>query len=113
MVTNKHKTVSVDVEFIKEAYNEACSEWKQKLEEKFPTLFPNIFKPGNLVTNKNTGIVLLVTNPNGEEEENFSGVVINSGTEGYEVGHAADDWVREKVTQYNKKFNLAAILNIK
>jgi hypothetical protein len=38
--TNEEITeVTVDVEFVKQAHAEACSDWKQKIEKKFPDLF--------------------------------------------------------------------------
>lgn len=39
-VLSAPKTLQVDVEFIKEAHASACEWWKRKLEQKFPTVFP-------------------------------------------------------------------------
>jgi hypothetical protein len=38
--TNKEITeVTVDIEFVKQAHAAACSDWKQKIEKKFPKIF--------------------------------------------------------------------------
>jgi hypothetical protein len=36
----KKKTVEVDEDFVKKAYEAACSEWKDKIKEQFPDMFP-------------------------------------------------------------------------
>ncbi len=46
----KKETFEVDKEFILEAYKSACPNWKQKIKDKFPNVFENIFigaKPGD------------------------------------------------------------------
>jgi len=37
--SKKITEVTVDVEFVKQAHAEACSDWKQKIERKFPKIF--------------------------------------------------------------------------
>jgi hypothetical protein len=37
----KPSKIEVDADFIKEAHAAACSEWQEKLEEKFPQVFEN------------------------------------------------------------------------
>lgn len=41
----KPETYEVDEDFIRKAHSAACSEWKQKLEAKFPTVFVNPYMP--------------------------------------------------------------------
>ena len=42
------KTYNVDPAFIKEAHKAACSDWKKKIEKKFPELFkPTAYDFGN------------------------------------------------------------------
>ena len=43
-VTTSSKDMTVDAEFIKAAHAAACSEWKQKLEKKFPQVFSKPLK---------------------------------------------------------------------
>lgn len=37
---------NVSAEFIKQAHAAACSEWKKKIQEQFPSLFPTVFEFG-------------------------------------------------------------------
>jgi hypothetical protein len=45
---------TVDADFIKEAHKEASTEWKTKIEKKFPVLFPAKYKQGQRFINKGT-----------------------------------------------------------
>lgn len=45
LAEDKPETYEVDEDFIRKAHSAACSEWKQKLEAKFPTVFVNPYMP--------------------------------------------------------------------
>lgn len=77
--------IEVDEAFIKEAHKSACSDWKKKIEKKFPTVFPKSkrYKFGMRVTittdlRTNTPIRYIADGvaPDGEECE---WLVINDG----------------------------------
>lgn len=42
-------TVTVSVDFVKQAHKEACKEWKEKIETEFPTLFEKRYKAGSII----------------------------------------------------------------
>jgi len=43
------KTVEVSVDFIKEAHQSACANWKQRIEKELPYLFKNNLKAGDWI----------------------------------------------------------------
>ena len=47
------QTFTVDEQFIRDAYDDACTEWKEKLKAKFP----DAFKPAPAITIKDTSKV--------------------------------------------------------
>lgn len=53
-------TLTVDREFILEAYKAACNEWKRKLEDKFPDLLRVYYEVGQKFRHKSTGQVYIL-----------------------------------------------------
>jgi len=105
-------TVQVRVDFIKQAYDEACYEWKMKLIDEFPELeLADGFKKGQLIKSENSTLVVLVTqNSIGDE---FSGVVVVAD-ENHCVGYVSSTWSATKEEIYNgKDIDVATILGIK
>lgn len=59
------KKHEVSEEFLKEAYDAACNEWKEKLEKEFPKVFTSYFKFGEefeLDLNMNPNIPVFIGN---------------------------------------------------
>jgi hypothetical protein len=50
----KVQSIEVPVALIKEYHAEACAEWKERLEEQFPEVFPILYVPGTILVNKRT-----------------------------------------------------------
>lgn len=46
LVQSTSKKLTVDEDFVRQAHEAACSDWKQKIEEQFPDLFPGYYKFG-------------------------------------------------------------------
>jgi len=56
--------VEVSVDFIKEAHQSACANWKQRIEKELPDLFKNNFKDGDWITHKDYKITICITDFN-------------------------------------------------
>lgn len=55
--------VTVSVDFVKQAHNAACGEWKRKIEKEFPSLFEEKYRAGtriSIITIHDTSEYLLV-----------------------------------------------------
>lgn len=42
--------VTVSVDFVKQAHNAACGEWKRKIEKEFPSLFEEKYRAGTRIS---------------------------------------------------------------
>ena len=79
-VTTSSKDMTVDAEFIKAAHAAACSEWKQKLEKKFPHLFKKELKAKRIVkatSIKGSDIIATITTEGAtrtEQEKIYIGI---------------------------------------
>lgn len=57
LVVTEPKELTVDKDFVMQAYESACSDWKKRIEQKFPDLFPKE-KFAKLITNAPDGSYL-------------------------------------------------------
>lgn len=54
----KSDVLEVSPEFVKEAHRAACADWKKKIEEQFPSLFPKPFRLGDKIKIKTESYII-------------------------------------------------------
>ena len=72
------KILKVKESFIKEAYEKACKDWKQKIDIEFPELNLNIYRKGNILWNeedKEKNTIILVTETS-YDTDSFQGICL-------------------------------------
>jgi len=60
----KKKFIQVEESYIKQIHSEVCDQWKEKLENKFPTIFPvDYIDINKLFLTKNGDKCIFIKNP--------------------------------------------------
>lgn len=107
-----NNTVEVEVDFVKKAFNAACTSWKQLLVDKFPSIDFGVVKKGTLIKSNTTSLIVLVTK-NSITTSTFTGVVVVAD-DIYEVGHISGNWSPSQGTIYtDETFDLNEIFKNK
>ena len=84
--------VEVTKEFVLEAYNNACNEWKQRIEKELPELFKDRLEVGKWYKGKYQGLICC-TSLNGLDKECFTGYGLHSGEWVGLEDEGSDAWI--------------------
>ncbi len=83
-------TVTVNIDFIKEAYNAACKDWKRRLVDEFPEIEFNSFKKGVLIESNESSLVVYVTK-DCSDGVSFNGIAVREDNK-YPIGFCSNEW---------------------
>lgn len=100
----KKETFEVDKEFILEAFQVACEEWKQKIVEKFPTVFNNPFtgaERGDRFTHNEFGECILAQ----IDKNRWALINLNDGNRVYDPAFNIQDVAQQYFREWIKVKN--------
>lgn len=102
------KTYTIEESFIRQAHKAACQQWKTKIEEKFPEVFPKvIYKVGNRFKLEQEEFIL--ANIGDKQVQAISlkdGGRWNGGTRVEDISNITESELRRILSTYFEDFKL-------